>query len=226
MIDLLKQDYPTHYGLHRNTIDVLSETTSDEYFDLTDKKDLGIIVQYKNGNVSFNHANQTEIEVIDYESFLNGFSGTSFERGRKRCDFIMYEKGGSSDSFFVLNEQTSALGSTVNLSKPILTHKKVVFPGGKYEKVEVQLVETLRALRAVLSIASFINKYKKKIGLMSYEILSPDANTSSAIKAFARYKQTESRETGENGAILKQPDLNAQGFEYRRISHDYSFKLS
>jgi len=228
MIELLKQDFLAHYGLRRSGIVVLGETTSDEHFDLIDKKNSSIIVAYRNGNVSFDHANQTEIEVINYESFLNGLTGTAFERGRKRCDFIMYEKGGAGDSFFLLNEQTSSSGSTVNLSKPILKDKKTVFPGGKYEKVEAQLVETLRTLNAVSSIASFINKYQLKIALMSYEILSPNADTtSSAIKAFTmRYKQIESRETGENGAILEQLDLNAQGFEYRRISHNYSFKLS
>lgn len=228
MIELLKQDYPAYYGLHRSQIDVLSETTSDEHFDLTDKGS-GIIVAYQSGNVSFDHSNQTEIEVVGYESFLNGLHGTTFERGRKRCDFILYEKGGTGDCFFLLNEQTSTSGSTVNLSKPILDkNKNVVFPGGKYEKVEMQLVETLKTLNAVPSIASFISKYQWKICLMSYEILSLNMDTtSSAKRAFAvRYKQIESRETGENGAILEQLDLNSEGFEYRRISHNYPFKLS
>lgn len=228
MIELLKQDFPAHYGLHRSKIDVLNERTNSEHFDLTDKG-VNMIVAYQNGNVSFNHSSQTEVEVINYELFLNGLHGTSFERGRKRCDFILYEKGGTGNRFFLLNEQTSTSGSTLNLSKPILDkNRNVVFSGGKYEKVEVQLVETLKTLKAVPNIASFISKYQHKICLMSYEILPLKIdNTSSARKAFTvRYKQVESRATGESGAILEHPILNSEGFEYRRISHDYSFQLS
>ena len=228
MIELLKQDFPAYYGLHRRQIEVLSETTNSEHFDLTDKG-VNMIVAYQNGNVSFDHFCRTEVEVINYEKFLNGLYGTSFERGRKRCDFILYEKGGTKNSFFLLNEQTSTSGSTVNLSKPILDkNKNVTFSGGKYEKVEVQLVETLKTLKVVQSIASFISKYQRRICLMSYEILPLNTvNALSARKAFTmRYKQVESRATGENGAILEHPIMNSEGFEYRRISHDYSFQLS
>lgn len=144
MIELLEKDFPSHYGLKRKRIAVPNKTTSDEQFDLTDCGDT-MLVPYKTGNVSFIHSKQTEIQVICYEKFLKAFNGTAFETGRKRCDFILYESGGSGDGFFMLNE---------------------------------------------------------------------------------RYKQLESRVTGENGAILQQPAINAEGFEYRRISHTYSFKLS
>ena len=53
-----------------------------------------------------------------------------------------------------------------------------------------------------------------------------DSKVSSAQKSFGRYKLIESRETGENGALLEHPSINAEGFEFRRISHEYSFRLS
>lgn len=228
MIELLRQDFPCHYGLHKSKIAVPNETTNQEHFDLTDGGDT-ILVPYGAGNVSFDHSTQTDIVVINYEKFLNGLSGTAFERGRKRCDFILYETGGAGDAFFLLNEQTSTLGTTDNLSKPILDkNKNVVYPGGKYEKVEVQLSETVQTLKAVAGIDAFINKYRHKICLMSYVITSrkPD-DVSRARYAFsARYRLVETHETGENGAELAQPVLNAEGFEYRRISHAYPFKLS
>lgn len=228
MIELLRQDFPYHYGLHKRNIIVPYETTHEEHFDLIDGGDT-MLVPYNTGNVSFDHAEQTEIEVVNYEKFLNGLSGTAFERGRKRCDFVLYEIGGSGQSFFLLNEQTSTLGSTDNLSIPVVDKKKnVVYPGGKYEKVEVQLSETLKTLKAVSGIKAFIDKYQRKICLMSY-VINPrqQGYVSSARYTFsARYRQVEARMTGENGAILEQPTINAEGFEYRRISHAYPFKLS
>lgn len=228
MIELLKHDFPYHYGLQKQKIVVPNETTREEHFDLIDNGET-MLVPYKKGNVSFDHSRQTNIEVVNYERFLNGLSGTVFERGRKRCDFILYETGGSSDSFFLLNEQTSTLGTTHNLSKPILDkNKNVIYPGGKYEKVEVQLVQTLKTLKAVASIETFISKYKHKVCLMSYVIAPQKADdVSDARYAFSvRYKEIETRETGESGAELEHPILNAEGFEYRRISHAYPFKLS
>ena len=173
MIDLLKNDLPAHYGLRRSNISVPSETTSEIHFDLTDKVTTGMVVEYRTGNISFERESATLLEVINYERFLNGLSGTSFEQGRKRCDYIMYEI--TADNFFLLNEQTSTLGATALLSKPILNKdKEVQYPGGKYEKVEGQV---------------------------------------------------EARETGEDGALLECKPINDCGFEYRRISHDYIFRL-
>lgn len=228
MINLLKNELPLHYGLHRSTINVPSETTNEEYFDLLDGG-RNFVVEYKSGNVSFEHNNKTEIEIINYEAYIGGFSSSKFERGRKRCDFILYEAGGSADSFIVLNEQTSAIGSTENLDKPILgKNKAVIFPGGKYEKVEVQLLKTLETLMNVSTISLFLSKYKRKICLMSYVINNPQKMAGrNAQQSFSgRYRMLESRVTGDNGAELEHLEINARGFEYRRISHDYLFKLS
>ena len=227
MIDLLKQELPLHYKLYRTTLDVPHEITAEEHFDLIDG-DQTVIVDYKTGNISFDHSNQTAIEVINYEAYLIGLKGTKFETGRKRCDFILYEIGGNADSFYILNEQTSTKKTINNLSKPILDkNKNVTYPGGKYEKVEIQLLETLRTIKAVPAISTFIDRYKRKVCLMSYIIkIDEDSVISGARKPFERYRLVESRETGENGALLEHPLINAEGFEYRRISHDYSFKLS
>lgn len=227
MINLLKRELPLHYKLSRTIVDIPFEITAQECFDLTDKGQK-LVVDYKAGNVSFDHSSQTEVQVINYESYLIGLKGTKFETGRKRCDFILYEIGGDADSFYILNEQTSTKGSIDNLSKPILDkNKNVTYPGGKYEKVEAQLLETLKTIKDVPSISSFIDKYKRKICLMSYSInTDQDLKVTDARKVFGRYRRVESRETKENGALLEQPSINAEGFEYRKISHEYSFHLS
>ena len=90
MIDLLKRELPSHYKLHRTIVDVPYEITAEEHFDLTDRG-LTSIVDYKTGNISFDHSNRTEVQVINYEAYLIGLKGTKFETGRKRCDFILHE---------------------------------------------------------------------------------------------------------------------------------------
>lgn len=72
MIDLLKRELPSHYKLHRTIVDVPYEITAEEHFDLTDRG-LTSIVDYKTGNISFDHSNRTEVQVINYV------------RGEKRC---------------------------------------------------------------------------------------------------------------------------------------------
>lgn len=222
MIDLLKKDLPAHYGLHRTGIEVRSEKTKEPQFDLNDGHD-AIVVKYREGNVSFAHSTGSEIEVVDYEYYLNGLSGTKFENGRLRCDFMLYDLG--SKNFFVLNEQTSTKDGTANLEKPIIGKDgNVRYPGGKYEKAENQLLETLKTLTAVPAISHYMSTFQRKICLMSYVINRQEQH--SAVVAFVnRYKQIESKETGENGAILSSPNIEAEGFEYRRISHDYTFRL-
>ena len=101
MIDLLKRELPSHYKLHRTIVDVPYEITAEEHFDLTDRG-LTSIVDYKTGNISFDHSNRTEVQVINYEAYLIGLKGTKFETGRKRGDFILHETGGSK---FLRNNQ-------------------------------------------------------------------------------------------------------------------------
>lgn len=182
-------------------------------------------MEYKTGNVSFELTSETEVQVIDYESYLNEFKGTKFETGRLRCDFILYDT--KNNGFFILNEQTSVSGNISNLSKPILDKQgNIRFHGGKYEKAENRLAVTLDTLENVSTIEAFINKFTRKICLMSYVISKPETSEiSNARQAFSiRYKQIESRETGENGAKLENRKLTEKGFEYRRISHEYSFR--
>lgn len=224
MIDLLKQELPAHYGLRRSTstVKVPTECTNELRFDLADEHDT-MIVAYGSGNVSFERSSRTTIQVIDYERYLSSWAGTGFERGRLRCDFIVYDT--EQNGFFILNEQTSTTGSIRNFQKPILDKKtrNVKFSGGKYEKVENQLIQTLQTLKAVPGIEAFMEKFTRKICLMSYTLTCKEEVSKARHTFIERYKQVEARETGENGSLLACPKLNAEGFEYRRISHEYSF---
>ncbi len=230
MNKLLTTALTSFYNIKRGGVSIKSETTTEVKFDLSDESPMAI-VSYRAGNVSFSNSAQRQMMVIHYENFLNQLAGTSFEKGRKRCDFLLYETS-QEKKYIILNEQTSTLKTVSNLSKPIIRKKngQILFKGGKYEKVELQLSETLNTLLSVPKCKQFIEQYSHKICLMSYLIKEDSPNKEVPSKAqsvfSSRYKKIESRETGENGAILACPAINSQGFEYRRISHEYTFSLA
>lgn len=68
-----------------------------------------------------------------------------------------------------------------------------------------------------------MEKFTRKVCLMSYTLTCKEEVSKARHTFIERYKQVEARETGENGSLLACPKLNAEGFEYRRISHEYSF---
>ena len=77
MIELLRKELPRHYNLNRSNIIVLNETTREKQFDLLDGGET-MLVPYGTGGISFENSTQTDVEIINYEKFLNGLSGTSF----------------------------------------------------------------------------------------------------------------------------------------------------
>lgn len=72
----------------------------------------------------------------------------------------------------MLVEITSALGNTDPLRVPICNNKtgKVVYEGGKFEKCEDQLYQSLRDLKLVSTIASKLDAYQQRICMMAYVI--------------------------------------------------------
>ena len=103
------------------------------------------------------------------------------------------------------------------------------FQGGKFEKVEKQLADSLETLSCVPQIKDYFDSLVIKVCLCSYKLfnvskLSP--HIQSTVMAFNRYLKVEEYETGENGAELVSKRINDLGFVYKRISHNYSFILT
>lgn len=222
MKNLLENDLPAFYGVGRRcTCD--ENTTSLSEFDLTED-DTQFVVDYKKGYASF-CGNSFNLSVVNYDTYISKFNGTKIADGRRRCDFIMTDT--DADSIIVLWEVTSSLGGIENLSRPIKKPKKdgttmVAFPKGKYQKVELQLYQSLETLTNVPSISSYINNKKRKVCLMSYLIKKTENN---AVNAFNRNRMMEAEEAGENGAQINCPQIEQFGFDYYRISHAYSFRI-
>ena len=222
--ELINTYFARHYGLQRaSSIDDVS--TNEPRFDLLDKTP--IIFPFGSGYASFANASNDDIHILLYEKYIDGFRGTHFETGRKRCDFIIYD---TKSSFVALNEITSTNKASEGLKKPITKNDKntIIFEGGKFEKAEKQLLESLKTLRDVDEIKIHLDSQSKRICLCSYKLYTDDTLNviGNPVSAFNRNQTVIERETGENGIIISCPEIESLGFEYRRISHNYSFKIN
>lgn len=218
MREEIKSGLVEHYGLKRRVVDFSCESTRELEFDLSDTKQR-FIVPFRQGGVSFVRETPTVAQVLNYEAFINSFGGTAFERGRKRCDFVAFDEQPEPETMLLI-ELTSSKDDTANLGKPIDG-----YPGGKFEKAEAQLSGSLETLLNVDEIRAEANRYKRRVCLMAYKIITKPTLPISAEKAFSSYLAAEAKATGSEGALLSSPEINRLGFEFRRISHDYVFNL-
>ena len=220
MRTLLENDFPAHYGVGRRRSCVEIQT-ADVAFDLKEQP-VDFVVEYRCGEASFANVDRNLLSVINYEQYLNCFNGTQMSDGKRRCDFIVSSV--DNDLLLLFCEMTSSFDGVENLSLPIKGHDgNVAFPRGKYEKAEVQLFQTLDNVLAVPSIAAYAACKQKRICLMSYVITHSAEH--SAVEAFGRPRMTEAKVVGEDGAEVSCPAIEAFGFRYFRISHDYTFKI-
>lgn len=212
MKQLLENDFLKHYGVTSTVaIDCLCVTDVD--FDLDDEDSSISLKALGAGKASF-HNDNGELEIIHYEDFIN------------KCDYLLCHT--TTPETVMLLEITSALGSQANLEKRIVhrTTCEVLYEGGKFEKCEDQLFQSLCTLVKVPSISGKLNEYTRKICLMAYTI-KPAQTKSQSIgsRPFAKYLTIEAKATSDNGAIIDCPRIEKLGFEYRRIEHQYVFKL-
>ena len=224
MKHLLENDFPQFYGVGRRCL-ATELMTSDCEFDLIDASN-DYVVAKGSGGVSLKN-DGSELSVINYESYLNKFDGTKMSDGKRRCDFVVTDV--ETDNVILLCELTTTDSELISLSKPITKKdrhgdvEKVLFPGGKYQKAEMQLFGTLDNIMNVPNIEKYSNGKKRKVCLMAYSIMPRTDETANTRNAFNRYKETEATEAGENGALVHSDLIESFGFDYYRISHNYVF---
>lgn len=220
MVELLQNNLVEHYRISSPVSLKFNQIDSRE-FDLDDSN--CFVMEKGQGKASFINENGS-LQILCYEDFIKQCKKPrSFAEGRKRCDFILCHD--SAEGSFVLNEITSAYGNESNLALPILKGNPQ-YPGGKNQKVLDQFVHTLVTLSEVPDIKSKLESYRRRICLMSYKVIPyNNAVIDKTMASTYSYREIESLETQGAGAIIAEKRINDLGFEYRRISHDYSFSL-
>ncbi|MCR5064322.1 MAG: hypothetical protein K6A67_00975 [Bacteroidales bacterium] len=217
---LIDKYFAKHYRLGR-VVTIDESHTTGRRFDL--KGDDGItIVEQGSGFASFSNDAEYDIAVLDYEKYIDKYAGTKFYTGLRKCDCILESEYGST---IILDEITSSEIGMENLQKPI--PGKRVYAGGKFEKAEQQLLVSLHTLNGVPEIAAHLDSQSKRLCLCSYKLYSSAEQEliGNPVGAFTRGLSEAERQTGEDGVIISSPEIEALGFEYRRISHSFVFRI-
>lgn len=225
--DLLRHQFISHYSITTKGITVDECITDLSDFDLDDMKSPIKVLPFNQGKVSFK-GNTEHLGIVHYEDFINQCNKPiSFSNGRKRCDYIIYSIDSDNGiGHIFLAELTTATGGTSNLSKAILCNNgNIKYAGGKYEKAEKQLADSLATLLDVPEIKAFFNNRTDKQCIMAYKIESYEDPVLRMRHPMNRYLEIESAETQQSGAVISSPAINSYGFTYRRLSHKAYYQM-
>lgn len=219
---MIKQLIDLHFARFYNlgrVVTIDESHTMGHRFDLSGEND-AMVVPFGEGYASFCNDTQSEIAILDYEGYIDKYAGTVFHTGRMKCDCVLESQIGAT---VILDEITSSNSGVDNLQKAITGKKS--YPGGKFEKAESQLLESLRTLSAVPELASHFAKQSKKVCLCSYKLYASAEQSliGNPVSVFSRGQSEADRLAGENGVKISSPQIEALGFEFRRISHTYAY---
>ena len=223
MKDLFITDFLVHYHITSCVVANEYEVT-DDIFELVDSSG-DLVVNVGEGELRM-HNILGGMNVFAYDRFIRSCKKpSSFLKGRKCCDIILTSH--EEEMLVCLIEITSAVGNTDNLYKPILKKDTdmVLYPGGKVEKAELQLINSLQTIMDVPAIADKLNNMLHKSCVLAYRVLQIDDLEIRLRYPNNRYKLIEAKETGNSGAIISSPMIEEYGFQYRRVAYPTMLQL-
>ncbi len=176
LIDFLENDYPSHFNQRwdKNIMQIRREKRSKGKFEIRDGQPQ--IVQYTGNGVSVINNNQDiDVEIVDFEHYINIFKGKNAGEGRK-CDFIINPIAGY--DFIIFNELTESESQYI---WPEAEGKKE----GKlaYAKKQLEI-----SIEKFYSVNNFLDSYAKKVALFSCRLTDgkPNRIMSQSLKAFRK----------------------------------------
>ena len=200
---LLKNDFTIHYKLPTSTINDITITTSEDYFELEDDNG-NIILHTKvgNGTAKYSNTHQRLMTIINYDKFFTSLSH-KFQQGKKRCDLIVYS---DDKKYFLLNELKD--GSPRDDVK---------------QGAIKQLFKSLQIIISVKSIHEFINEYDiKRCCLFNKQ---PETEVSEEINVVTAFNRQDKIDSSEISILLPHPDITSLGFEFLAFSGNQTYLL-
>ncbi len=221
--EVFEGEFFSHYGITTPNVSITCAITSSPEFDLSDDETaLGRILPLCDGDASFS-GNDGNIQVLWYNEFINQCKKPrSFQEGRMRCDMILAASLSKGTEFLLLEITTEKEES--NLTKPIKGGHP--FAGGKNEKCQKQLLESLRTILPIKSISEYAKSCARRVCVMAYRIRESYMDLSGIKVSLPnkRFMKVEEKSV-PSGAIYSNPDIEAFGFEFMRISHSQVFNF-
>ena len=220
MDNYFEKELPQSLGLNRK-INLKKEVTYQKEFYLTDDDDdTSILKNFETGKASYTNSLEFCLYILHFENYktqINNCKVIKDEKITRMCDYFIID---TKHKVCILNEISSGKDFE-NLEKPIEG-----FVGGKSEKVQDQLLHSLKTLKKCDTLWSIISKAEERVCLFSYKILEESNNPIKDITgAFNRPLKVEEELSNETGIKYSNKNIEELGFEYRRIGY-IPFKIS
>ncbi len=221
--DLFDCDFVQHYKITSPNVVAVEHCVRESIFDLEDEENTPI-KGIGEGKVTIKNTEEG-MEVLEYEHFINQCQKPrSFANGRKRCDFVLTSQ--IPVDFVCLVELSSAIGDSAKALFNLPINHQQEDAISKAEKAERQLSCTLETMMDVPAIKENLEQRTKRVCLFAYRLYprhSAEIIEAKISDMHARYIRIEAMETKDDGAQLSSSNIEKYGFEYRRISHEFSF---
>lgn len=211
LISFLKKDYPSHFGLQwdDNTMKIRKEERPKGKFEIRDGQPK--IIQYSGCGVSvINNNSEINVEIIDFESYINSFRDTDAGMGRK-CDFIINPIAGY--DFIVFNELTESEKKYVEpFTSPATGEEKE----GKLAYAKKQLEISIEKFYCV---NNFLDAYTKKVALFSCRLTDGKVGSymTRSINAFRKPQKIFSN--------IRAHEPLAHGFTFEQRIYNKEYKI-
>jgi hypothetical protein len=211
LIDFLKKDYPAHFGQkwEEDTMKIRRDQCPKGKVEIRDGQPQ--IVQYTGSGVSvINNNSEIDVEIIDFEHYINIFHDTDAGMGRK-CDFIINPIAGY--DFIVFNELTE---SEKQYIMPFTSPKTGEEKEGKLAYAKKQLEVSIEKF---YSVSNFLDGYERKVALFSCRLTDNGSNgiMSKSLRAFRKPQRIF--------ANIRAHELLIHGFVFEQRIYDNEYKV-
>jgi len=197
---LLRNDFTAHYGLPYCAVADISQTTNARNFEIEDDENRETIILFQpyHGTAVYRNVLSKQMLIINYDKFVTALD-VNFQNRRKRCDLIVCSQ--NTNDYFLLNELKDAS------------------PRSGRKKAKKQLVESLKDLMNVDTIATFANNFTiRRCCFFNKRVVSPPIIN--AGNAFNRISTVVPQ-----GLQLENPIIESYGFELYEYTGGQFFEL-
>ena len=165
MDDYFQVQLPQSLKLNRK-IQLRQELTKEKEFDLQDsaKESSTIVMAKGTGKSSYRNEQEWLLYILDFEHYKAQLNNSAILKGEgltRMCDYFIID---TEVEICILNEISSAI-SVENLDKPTED-----FRGGKSEKAQKQLLDSLKTIKKCAPLWQILSSAKSRICLFSYKI--------------------------------------------------------
>lgn len=174
--------------------------------------------QLSDGKGIFLYTTQQELFCLRYDELvsheLGGSKTLSKNEATRRCDYALFSRNKAFPQTIALID----LSYSADSSTKTLEEKKDKKSGlTKFEKMPLQILHSLRALKLSNEVKDYINVCPNRYAIASYRLAEGDKH--SATKAFNRPVVGQTLES----FLMAYRELNREGFDYYRLPSNYRF---